>query len=192
MCRTMVLTLGLAALAGCAGRSLGHKAARNVIMDVVPDGLESGDVEVDTVSQTGSRDAVVEAKVRAAFRLENEQGRWLIREIRVGRHQWERLDLILQALESAKTQETRRILEEVASGLEAYARKNGGIPAFKDFVALSDALYPGFLPKVIRLDAWERPFAAARVSGNTVRLSSSGPDGKAGSSDDIEITRAYY
>ena len=191
MCRPAVLLLLVAPLAGCGGRMIGKRTARNVILNVVPDGLDPEDVEIDGITQTGMRDAVVEARVRTAFRLESEGGRWAVREIRIGKHQWERLDLILQALEKTKIDETRRILGEVASGLEAFTRKNSGVPAFKDFVSLTDALYPGYLPRVIRLDAWQRPLAAARVSANTVRLSSTGPDGKPATADDIEITRTY-
>jgi len=189
MAGVTVFFLLAAALTGCGGRMVGKKTARNVIVGAVPDGLQPEDVEVDSVTQAGSRDAVVEARIRAAFRLENEKGHWVVREVRLGERQWERLDLILQGLETAKAEETRRILDEVASGLEAYARKNSGLPGFKDFVSLSDALHPGFLPRVIRLDAWQRPLGAERVNPNTIRLRSAGPDGKFGTPDDI--TRIY-
>jgi hypothetical protein len=168
------------------------KAARDVLVKSSPGGLDSKDVEVESVSQVGSRDAIVEAKIKVAFKLENVQGRWLIREVRVGGYPWERLDLIIAALDSAKAKVTQQVLEEVSASLSAYTKKNGRLPEFQDFTALSDALYPNYLPTIVRLDAWNRPIAAVRLESNTVRLLSMGPDGQSGSTDDIELTRSYH
>ncbi len=189
--RIVCLLLVAFLAAGCGGRTIGKKSARNVIADISPSELDPEDVEVESVGRTGSSNAVIEARVRVAFRVENERGRWVVRELRIGRHQWEKLERVLEALERVKVEETRRTLERLSSAIEEYFRKNGSIPAFKDFVALSDALYPNYLADIIRLDAWNRPLLAERLDGSTIRLSSAGPDGQPRTGDDIELIRSY-
>jgi hypothetical protein len=178
-------------LTGCGGRMVNKKTARDILVNASPGGLDSRDVEVESVSQIGSRDAIVAAKVKVAFKLENVQGQWIVREVRAGDYPWERLDLIIAALDAAKAKVTQQTFEEISISLAAYSQKNGRLPEFKDFLALSDALYPNYLPNIVRLDAWNRPIAAERLAANTIRLSSAGPDGQSGSKDDIVLTRSY-
>ncbi len=83
------------------------------------------------------------------------------------------------------------MLDEVAAALERYRSKNGALPEFKDYVSLSDALFPDYMTPLIRLDAWRNPLAAYKTGANSVRLVSAGPDGKLGTADDIELTRTF-
>lgn len=189
--RIFCFLLVAAVACGCGGRAIGKKAARNLIADISPTELDPEDVEVESVGQVGSANAVIEARVKAAFRVENERGRWVVREVRIGKHQWEKLDTVLEALERVKIDETRKLVDRLSSAIGRYVQKNGHIPEFKDFVALSDALYPNYLENIIRLDAWNRPLSAERLAGNGIRLSSAGPDGKPHTADDIELTRSY-
>jgi hypothetical protein len=165
--------------------------AQDLIVHLPQDILDKEDVYIESVSQSGERNAVVEAQLRMTFRFEKTGGKWVIKEVRVGHGQWENLENFLRTLERVKTEETKRQLERVAAAIEKYREKNGGLPAFTDFVSLTDALSPDYLTPLIRLDAWRRPLAAVNLGPNTVRLISAGPDGRLGTSDDIELTRNY-
>src|SRR5207247_583286 len=82
-----------------------------------------------------------------------------------------------------KTDETRKLLDQVATALEKYWQKNGALPEFKDFVSLSDLLSPSFMSSLIRVDSWHHPLAAFKNGANSVRLVSPGPDGQLGTGD---------
>jgi hypothetical protein len=183
---------GLAALLlnGCGGRSINKKSAREAIIGSQAAALTTRDLEVLSVSQMGS-EAIVETDLHSAFRLERVGSEWVVREIRVGQGQWEKLGDILRALQQVKVEETRQALERIASAIEAYRQKNGHLPQFTDYVGLSDVLFPLYMTPVLRLDAWGHPLSASRVDPETVRLASAGPDGKLGTADDIELTRVF-
>jgi hypothetical protein len=184
--------LGLAIiLNGCGGRAINKKLARAAIVRSPADALAQSDVEVLSVTQVGAREAVATTNLRAAFRIEKVGGTWVVREVRVGKGDWEKLDNILLALERIKIEDTRRMLEIIGDAIAAYTAKNGRLPPCKDYVELSDALYPGYLSPLIRHDAWSRPLAAHLVGSDTVRLLSAGPDGKPGTPDDVELARTY-
>jgi hypothetical protein len=176
---------------GCGGRAVNKKLARDVIIGSRADTLTKSDIEVISVSQIGSREAIVETQLHSAFRLEKVGHDWVVREVRVGKGQWENLDDILRSLEQVKIAETRRSLEKVAAAIKAYRQKNGRLPEFKDYIGLSDALYPGFLSPLIREDAWGNPLIAILLSRDTIRLLSAGPDGKTGTPDDLELIQTF-
>ena len=187
----VALLISTVLLIACGGRSLSKNAARAIIANSPITNFDKEDVYVEGITQVSSNEALVEASVKAAFRLEKVHGEWVIREVRLGERPWERLQDILTALEAVKTAETRKTLETIAAAIAQYQLKNGSLPAFRDYVTLSDKLHPDYLNPLIRLDAWRRPLAAQLVGPNTVRLSSAGPDGKFGTPDDIELTRSF-
>ncbi len=182
--------LGLALLTnGCGGRAVNKKLARDVIIGSQSDALAKGDIQVLSVSQMGPREAIVETQLHSAFRLEKVGHDWVVREVRVGKGQWEKLDDILSSLQQVKIAETHQFLEKIGAAIEAYRQKNGRLPDFNDYVGLSDALYPLFLSPLIREDAWGHPLVAIRSNSGTLRLISPGPDGKLGTPDDIELIK---
>jgi hypothetical protein len=184
--------LGLALfLNGCGGRAISKRLARDVIVGSPASALAKGDVEVLSITKVGARDAIVETHLYTAFRLEKVGSNWVVREVRAGNGQWEKLEDIQQALQQARIDETRRMLDKIAAAIEAYRQKNGRLPDFIDYVALSDALSPLYLSPLIREDAWNHALAAVRLSQDTIRLVSAGPDGKPGTADDIELTRTF-
>jgi len=178
-------------LIACGGRAINKKTAHEVIAHSPLGVFAKTDVYIESVSQTGQRDALVEARLRAAFRFEKVQGKWVIREVRLGNRPWEKLDDVLVALQTVKIEETRKLLEKVAAAIAQYRQKKGSLPPFKDYTSLSNQLNPEFLIPLIRLDAWQHPLAASMVGTDSVRLESAGADGKFGSEDDIVLTRSF-
>jgi len=161
-----------------------------VIVDAQAEIFDKEDVDIRSASQTGPDRAIVEAELRTAFMLERINGEWVIKDVRVGKRPWERLADILSAVERVKADNTKAILEKVMAAVESYCEANGSLPEFTDYVALTDALCPTFMTPLIRLDAWRNPLFADRT-GNKVRISSSGPDGRLGNADDLEMIRTF-
>jgi hypothetical protein len=164
--------------------------ARNQIAGVGGITLDQQDVDIDSVNETGGS-AIAEARVRAAFKLEKVNETWIVREIRIGQRPWEKIDDILRALDQIKTEDTRKLLDQVMAAVEQYREKVGNLPNFTDYISLSDLLSPNFLNPLIREDSWQRPLAAYKSGPNGIRLVSPGADGLAGTADDIELTRTF-
>jgi hypothetical protein len=169
---------------------MNKKTAHRVIVDSPADIFDREDVDIRSASQTGTDRALVEAELRAGFALEKIDGEWVIAEVRLGKRPWERLEDILSALERVKAEHTKAILESVMGAVDRYREAKGALPEFADYVALTDALCPAFMTPLIRLDAWRNPLFAQRT-GNRVRLRSSGPDGRLGNADDLEVIRTF-
>ncbi len=186
----LVVPLMLTA-AACGGRSVTRGSAEKLLTSLPSGILDNEDVKVHSVSQTSASSALVETTVRAAFRMEKVKGDWVIREVRIGNHQWESIENFVAALNRVKTEQTQRILETVAAALARYKEKNGRLPAFDDYTDLSDALYPDYMTEIYRLDAWRQPLKASREGTDTIRLASAGPDGKFDSADDIVLIRTF-
>jgi hypothetical protein len=159
--------------------------ARKLIVDL-PGNLSDKDVEIVTISQTTAKEAVIQTRIKTAFAVEKIKNRWVVRQVRVGDGQWENLDDLARALQEVKITATEKMIGAIAAAIESYQRQNGKPPAFKDYLTLSDALNPAYLTPLIRLDAWRRPFAAYLAYPHGIRILSAGPDGKMGTSDDIE------
>ena len=175
----------------CAGRTISNKLAQDAIVGAHAQTLADRDLEVLSIIQLGPRDAIAETRLHTAFRLQKTGDDWVVREVRIGRGEWEKLDDVLRALQQYKIDETSRLLDRIFSAVDSYREKNGRLPQFRDYIELSDALYPLHLSPLIREDPWKQPLTATRISPDTIRLSSVGPDGKPGTPDDIERTRTY-
>ena len=160
-------------------------------MSSYPDLFDRETLYIKSVSQTGERNAVVEATLRAAFRFEKVGGRWQVREVRIGDSQWEKIDGLMQAVEKVRIEDTRQRMELVAAALQKYWEKKSSLPDCSDYVSLSDALSPEYLNPLIRLDAWQHPLSAQRIGPNAIRLVSSGPDGYLGTNDDLELSKTF-
>lgn len=180
-----------ATVAACGGRTVTRSRAEKLLVNLPSGVLDDEDVRVLSVSQISANTAIAETTLRAAFRMEKVQGDWVIREVRLGNHQWESIESLMAALDRIKTDKARQILETVSEALVQYRRKNGHLPAFDDYVDLSDALYPGFMTEAYRMDPWRQPLRAVREGPDTVKLVSAGPDGKPDTPDDIVLVRNY-
>jgi hypothetical protein len=164
----------------------GH--AEDLILRLPQQTLEKKDVEVVYLRQVSGSEAIVETRLNTAFRLEKTGGDWVVREVRLGHGEWEKVSNLLQTLETVKTAETKEMLERIAEAIRKYQAANGSLPPFTDYVSLSDVLSPTFLTPLIRLDSWRQPLAAERRDSNSIVIQSAGPDGKHGTQDDIRRT----
>jgi hypothetical protein len=174
--------------AGCTARSVNNNRARDAILELPQSALEKEDVEIVKISQVGVAEAIVETQLKTAFRIEKVKGTWIVREVRLGHGQWEKVSNLAAALEAVKADETRKMLDQVAEAVRKYRESTGNLPAFKNYIALSDQLSPRYLTPLIRLDSWRQPLEAERPDAETILLRSAGPDGIFGTADDIRHT----
>src|SRR5512143_1613678 len=95
-------------LGACGGRTVTRSSAEKLLVSLPSGILDDEDVKVLSVNQVSSGTAVVETTLRAAFRMEKVQGDWVIREVRLGNHQWESIDNLMAALDRIKTEKARQ------------------------------------------------------------------------------------
>jgi hypothetical protein len=174
--------------ASCGGRKINANLAVNAIRGIPDESFKKNDVDVVNIIQMSGGKAIVETKLRTAFRLDKIGNKWVVCEVRIGRGQWEKVDNLERALAMVRIEETRIILDRIAEAILKYRESNGSLPEFKDYVSLSDLLSPTYLTPLIRMDAWMKPLEASHQDSNTILLQSAGPDGKLGTADDIVKT----
>ena len=175
-------------LTACGGRSMNNHLARDLIMEIPEVTLQKNDLEVVDITQVSGSEVIAETTLKAGFRLEKHRGVWVVREVRLGHGQWEKVDNFVRALDEVKIAQTREMLGRIAEAIGKYRESNGALPVFKDYVNLSNALSPNYLTPLIRLDAWKRPLQAERTGPDSIVIRSAGPDGKFGTMDDIICT----
>ncbi|HEX5704724.1 MAG TPA: type II secretion system protein GspG [Pyrinomonadaceae bacterium] len=179
--------LSLFAFQTRAAGDLTPKEARRVIARLAGIELPSDAVRIKSISPMGNS-AVVVAQVETAFRFVNDKDKWRVAEVRTGDRRWEDMDLLIRALNTEKTSRVRAELETIATALEAFRRERGSYVEAKTEAALVDFLSPRYLARVIRLDAWHRPYEYEGGREAYV-LRSLGPDGKSGTSDDVVLAK---
>jgi hypothetical protein len=175
-------------LTACGGRKISNSLAEDLIVRLPQEALQKEDVEVVNVNQVGGTEAIVETRLKTAFRFEKVEGEWIIREVRLGHGQWEQVENLSRTLETVRTEETQKMLDQIAEAIRKYQESSGSLPVFKDYVSLSDLLSPRFLIPLIRLDAWMQPLGAQLLDSDSILLWSAGPDKKPHTSDDIRRT----
>ena len=181
---TIALALSLIGVAAIA-RELGAREAREKIALAL--GLDKPEnVHIKSISAMG-KDAIVEAQFDAAFRLSlDKDGKWQAVEVRTGDRRWESIELIQTAVRKEKALRTGAELRTIATALAAFRRTNGSYVRADTCAALMDNLAPQYVASIIRLDAWSREFDY-KGTAEGYRLASLGPDGKAGTDDDIVL-----
>jgi hypothetical protein len=171
-----------------AAGDLTAKEARRLIARMAGIQLPSDAVRVKEVSAMGNSATVV-AQVETAFRFDRGgDGKWRVAEIRTGDRRWEDVDMLVKALNSEKSARARAELESIATALESFRRERGSYVEAKTEAALIDMLNPRYLPRVIRVDPWHRPYEYEGTRTSFV-LRSAGPDEKPNTADDVTISR---
>ena len=174
--------LSLPLLAGC-GKNLDQQL-KETIRNLDNAQLKKQDVEILDVQQNGDL-AIAEVKIQTAFKLRKQGDQWHLEEIRLGDRRWEQAEIILQALDNQRVNNTRRQLQEIRQAIEGYRTELGSLPEAEDFNQLIDVLNPRFLKEIIRLDGWSRSFHFERLSAQQYDLRSAGSDGQLRTPDDV-------
>ena len=177
----------LVLVVACGPRNLSTGNARKVITSMPQEILENEDIDVVYVTQISGSSAVVETRVKTAFRLRKIDNEWVVKDVRIGHGQWERIEDLASALLQVKTAQTQLMLDRIASAVKEYYKAVGAMPDFKDYVALSDILAPKYLEPLIRLDSWRIPLRATKADSNTILIVSAGPDGRFDTKDDLAL-----
>ncbi len=180
-----ILTIGVAVWA--AG-GLTAKHARALIRKLGGAELKPDQVRIKTVSNGFGANAVVEANIETALRFKQEKGEWKVADIRLGDQHWESVELVTEAIRREKIRRTEDVLQKITKALAAYQEERGGYVMAEGFDQLLEQLAPRYLPMPMRFDLWERPLLY-RGTTNEYRLSSSGPDLKAGTGDDLIVEK---
>ena len=178
-----VLVFGSLLALGAKGE-LTAKQARDLLRRLGGAVMTPEQVRIKTVSNGLGGNAIVEATIETAVRFKQEKGEWRVADIRLGDQHWESVELITEAVRREKTRRTEALLQKVTEALEAYKKDRGSYVTATDFNQLLDQLAPRFLPVTVRFDLWEQPLAY-RTTGSGYRLSSSGPDLKPDTNDDL-------
>ncbi len=129
--------------------------------------------------------AIVVADVVAVFRLVKGGGKWRVAEIKVGGDgRWRNIETLVAATTAARNARVREELSTIKTALDAFRRERGFYVVADDHTVVIDHLSPRYLPRVIRLDPWQRPY---RYEGTREKyvLRSDGADGVAGTADDV-------
>jgi hypothetical protein len=169
------------------------KRSRCLLASLLGVDLPSDVVRIQEVSPLGvplasQPSAIVVALITVNARIVNDGDRGQrVSELRTGHSDWVQLEPLAASVDREKQEQARGELAWMAEALEKF-RQDRGFYIISDLHTVAmDHLSPKYLPRVIRLDPWQRPY---KYQGERVRftLRSFGPDGKDGTADDIELT----
>ncbi|HEX8843839.1 MAG TPA: type II secretion system protein GspG [Pyrinomonadaceae bacterium] len=169
---------------GRAAGDLSPKEARKLIANMAGIKLPSDAVRVKEISALGSS-ATVLAQVETAFRfVKGDDGKWRVDEIRTGDNRWEKIEVLVEAVNCEKKARAQAELETLATALESFRRERGFYVVAKTEGVLEDQLNPRYLSRIIRVDPWNKPYLYEGTR-DAYTLRSAGPDGKENTDDDV-------
>lgn len=177
--------LGLALFTGAAlaGGELTPRDARESIASLL--GRKSDEVRIRSMSAgLVGDDMTVEAEIGVTFQMHRDKDAWIVKSVRFGDRRWEDIELLKKALDAEKAKRASADLGALSAGVEAFRRDRGFYPDIEGGRALVDFISPKFMPDVIRQDPWDGQYDYRRTPSG-FELVSSGPDGMAGTPDDI-------
>lgn len=154
--------------------------------------LPSDDVRIKEISPFGlslgsDSAALVTAFVQVDFRLARGPEGWRVAEFKSGARDWVNISDIPAAIDQIKRSAAADELAAIARALDRFRRERGYFVVSDSESVLIDHLSPKYLPRVIRIDPWQRPY---QYEGHQDRYSlrSLGPDGKPNTADDIVVS----
>lgn len=155
-------------------------------VEVPSDAVRIQEVAPMPIPLTTAPSATVVAWLKVDVRLVNDNG-WRVSELRTGTRDWVKLEPLLAAVNELKQRQARAELELIATALEKFRKERGFyVVSDKQAVAI-DHLNPRYLAQVIRVDPWHQPYKYLGERDHFT-LRSSGPDGKADTSDDLVVS----
>jgi hypothetical protein len=156
-----------------------RRAGKEIIEPITRGGLR-----IKQLSPMGSS-VVAEVGVEATFNLARDAaGKWRVVEAAIADASSGELASLVSSFNSQKAARALAEMETIKAALEAFRRERGFYVVAGDETVLMDHLSPRYIERIIRIDPWHRPY---RYEGTGERfiLSSDGPDGKAGTPDDV-------
>jgi len=168
------------------------KRARCLVASLFGIALPSDDVRIKEISPfglgIGSESAsLVEAFVRADFRLTRDGKVWRVAEFKSGNREWVNVGGLAAAIDQVKRSAATDELSTVAKALGDFRRERGSFVVSDSESVLIDHLSPRYLTRVIRVDPWHRPYKYEGQPDH-YSLRSLGPDGKPNTPDDVVVS----
>ena len=171
---------------------LTNKRARCLVANLFGVALPSDDVRIKEISPFGlsigsESAALVEAFVRADFRVVRDAKRWRVAEFKSGNREWVNVAGLEAAIDVVKRSAATDELSTIAKALGDFRRERGSFVVSDSESVLIDHLSPRYLPRVIRVDPWYRPYQYDGQPDH-YSLRSLGPDGKPNTPDDVVVS----
>jgi hypothetical protein len=168
------------------------KRARCLVATLFGIAVPSDDVRIKEISPfglgIGSESAtLVEAFVRADFRLARDGKVWRVAEFKSGNRAWVNVAGLPTAIDQVKRTAATDELSTIAKALGDFRRERGSFVVSESESVLIDHLSPRYLTRVIRVDPWHRPYKYEGQPDH-YSLRSLGPDGKPNTSDDVVVS----
>jgi hypothetical protein len=168
------------------------KRARCLVAALFGVALPSDDVRINEISPFGlsigsESTALVTAFVRADFRLTREGKSWRVTEFKSGNRDWVNVSGLATAIDQVKRSAATDELSTIAKALGDFRRERGSFVVSDSESVLIDHLSPHYLPRVIRVDPWHRPYKYEGQPDH-YSLRSLGPDGKPNTPDDVVVS----
>lgn len=168
------------------------KRARCLVASLLGVALPSDDVRIKEVSHFGlslgpESSALIVALIRTDFRLTRDAKGWHVSGFKSGNRDWVEVSGLQVQMDQVKRSAANEELSTIAKALGDFRRERGYFVVSDKESVLIDHLSPRYLPRVIRVDPWSRPY---QYEGQQDRYSlrSLGPDGKPNTGDDIVVS----
>lgn len=128
------------------------------------------------------------AWIKIDARLVNQgKAGWQVSELRTGDRGWIKVEPVVAALNEAKRTTAQAELRTIAQALEKFRTERGSYLVADKHSVVIDHLSPRYLARVIRVDPWHQPYTY-QGQRDRFTLSSTGPDRKEATADDIIVT----
>ena len=161
--------------------------ARLLHVELPSDAVRIKEVAPLAVPLSSRPSAVVVTLIQIDVRFDRSQNGWHVFGVRTGSTNWVNLDAVVAAVNQEKIRRARSELATIATALERFRKEHGIYVVSEMQSVLIDYLSPHYLPAVVRVDPWHRPY---QYTGNRDHFSlrSSGADGTENTVDDIIVT----
>lgn len=154
-------------------------------IEIPSDGVRIQEVAPFGIPLASKPSTTVVAWIQISARLAKlTKSDWQVTEIKTGKRDWIKLESLIASLNNEKRKTAQAELESIAQALERFRHERGSYLVADKHSVVVDYLNPRYLPRVIRLDPWHQPY---NYQGQRDRftLSSTGPDRKEATADDI-------
>ncbi|HSS20108.1 MAG TPA: type II secretion system protein GspG [Pyrinomonadaceae bacterium] len=158
-------------------------------IDVPSDAVRIQEVTLSPIPLATEPSALVVAWVRVDVQLLNDKSGWHAVQLRTGNRDWVKLENVVAGVNQRKQERARADMAVMATALEKFHKERGSYVVSDSHAIAIDFLNPRYLAQIIRVDPWRRPYKY-QGDQNTFTLRSLGPDGKAATPDDIELTQS--